>query len=270
MTDTIQQITPAPGPDVTLDTAAVQSAPVVVTPTAPVEPVQASPTPVETPTTPVVETPVAAPVTLLGEETPVVKTETNSEVKPAEEQKTTEPTEGQSDEPASPPIYDQFAVPEGVTLEAEQVGKFTEILGKFELDSKADHAMVQKFGQEAVDFHVKEIQRTVEDVYKSLTTTWEKQKTDWRDAFIGDSEIGGNRFQTTVDSARNAILNYGGTPEQQAEFRQMMETSGLGNHPAMIRLLNNVTKASEEGRPLAASRPVQLPKSKVNALYGQA
>lgn len=231
---------------------------------------------------PEASTPLVAPdkpVTVLAEALDTPQPDKPAPVDPKTEVKTVEPpkpasedavekTEGQSDEPAPPPVYDTFTVPEGVTLDTERVEKFTAILSDLELTGKVPHEFAQQFGQKAVDFHVQEVQRVADDVAKLYQTTWERQKTEWKDTFLKDPEIGGNRFQTTVDAARNFIRTHGGTPEQQTEFRNVMETSGLGNHPAIIRLLSRAGMAMEEGRPLAATKPVSAPKSKVNTLYG--
>lgn len=269
----------APVTPVVASVAAPATAPIE----APVAPVTAAalipaPTPEAAPVAPV-EAPKA--VTVMGEAldakvepvkpaeiTP--KPEPVAEVKPAVEPVKEEPKaqEGQSENPAPPPAYDPFTVPEGVTLDEERVTKFTDILRELETTGKADHAAVQQFGQKAVDFHVEEVQKAVENLQNSYMTAWEKQKTDWKDTFMKDPELGGNRFQTTVDAARNFIRTHGGSPEQQQEFRDVMESSGLGNHPAVIRLLANAGTAMKEGTPIIATKPVSAPKSKVSTLYG--
>lgn len=255
------------------------TAPVVETPlivqtaveTPPVASVEAVKAPAEVTETAKVET-IAETVlaeALDKDSKPVVeqpKVEQAKEVVTTETQDKT--TEGQSEEPAPPPTYDPFTVPEGITLDADRVGKFTEILADLEITGKVPHEFAQQFGQKAVDFHVQEVQKAAEDITKLYQTTWERQKTEWKDAFLKDPEIGGNRFQTTVDAARTFIRTHGGTTEQQTEFRNLMETSGLGNHPAVIRLLANAGTAMVEGKQLAASKPVSQPKSKVNTLYG--
>lgn len=257
----------------------VQPAPVVEAPAV---------TPVVAPAaeaTPVVEAVVEQPVveapkpveTVIGEAMkPVEPPKAPEGEKPAEsaeapkadgEQKV---TEGQSDEPAPLPSYEPFTLPENVKLDDARLGDFTKILGEFETTTKADHAEVQKFGQNAVDFHIAEVTKAVTNVEKTYQTLWEKQKTDWRDQLMKDPEIGGNRFQTTVDAALKFIRTHGGNEEQQASFRTLMDTSGLGNHPAMVRLLANAGVAMSEGKPLAASIPApNAPKSKVEAMYGK-
>lgn len=253
-------VTPAPVIAPTPVTEVVQAAPVVeATPVTSV---------VDTAPAPVVEAP--KPETVLAEaidkskpaEVPPKEGDTEAKVEP-------KTPEGQSADPAPPPVYDAFTAPEGVTLDSERIGKFTAILSELETTGKVDHSLVQQFGQKAVDFHVAEIKNVAETLTKFYKDSWDKQKIDWKDSFLKDPEIGGNRFQTTVDSALTFIRTHGGTAEQQTEFRDLMETSGLGNHPAVIRLLANAGRAMAEGKPLAASKPVPATKSKTETMYGK-
>lgn len=284
--------------EVITPTPVVEAAPVVA-PTIPLtvsqEPVQAptevvaTPVP-ENPETPVSEAPSAStdasrsdlPVseaagggpseTVLGEaltpqeQAPVQEAPKEGE-QPAQEAPQNEG--GQSDDPAPPPKYDPFTLPEGISLDESRVGEFTNLLAELETSGKASHEAVQAFGQKAVEFHINEVRNAVEGITKIYQEAWDKQKTDWKEAFLKDPEIGGNRFQTTVDSALTFIRTHGGTPEQQAEFRALMETSGLGNHPVMIRMLANAGRAMQEGKPLAAPKPVPQQKSKTQTLYGK-
>jgi len=263
---------PAPAP--VAPVVAPVTAPVEVAPApAPVEvapitaPVEASQTPQEAPVVPVTEP------TVLGEapkETPAVEApkapegEVKTEVT---EPPKTESEGGQSEDPAPPPKYDPFTLPEGIKLDDTKVGEFTNLLAELE-KSKADHSVVQQTGQKLVEFHINEVKSAVEGIQKYYQDSWDKQKTEWRESFLKDPDIGGNRFQTTVDAANTFIRTHGGSVEQQTEFRALMDSSGLGNHPIMIRILANAGKAMSEGRPLASVKPVSQPKSKTQTLYG--
>lgn len=283
MTDTPIQVTPveqvpaatAPAPDTSIQVTPSPQEPVQSIVEAPaVTPAPTLETPPQvTPEAP--KDPVSAPAekaveTLLGED----KTPTVEAVKPPETTPTAEAvkenTEGvQTDDPAPPPTYEPFKLPEDIKLDEARVSDFTKLLSELELDGKANHDAVQQFGQKAVEFHISEVKKAVDDYQKVIYDTWDKQKTDWKDQFLKDPEIGGNRWETTVTAARNFIRNHGGTAEQQAEFRTVMETSGLGNHPAVIRTLANAYRDLQEGKPLAATLPVQAPKSKTQTLYGK-
>lgn len=266
----VTQITPAPVAPLAVDPVAVQAAPTIVTeaPT-PALVVEATTTTEVTPKTP--ETLLGAPETKVESISEITKPVVAPEVKVEPDKVVTENKEGsQSAEPAPPPTYEAFKMPEGVSLVPETLGKFTELLSTLETEGKADHALVQQFGQKAVDFYIAEVQKSATDIHKNLQTAWDQQKVEWKESFLKDPEIGGERSQTTVDSALKFIRTHGGTAEQQQEFKSLMETSGLGNHPAMIRLLARASEGMSEGKPLTAIRPANTSvKSKVQTMYGK-
>lgn len=179
------------------------------------------------------------------------------------------PAETKTDN-AALPTYEAFVLPEGITVDEARIGEFTSMLGSFESISKAPHEEVQKFGQALLDYHVSRVQDTVTDLTKAYNQMWEKQKNEWRDQFEKDPEIGGNRKDTTVAAANNFIRTHGGTDEQQKEFRQVLEKTGLGNHPAIIRILANagISKNHTEGSPLPAQAPAPTKMGKIEKMYG--
>ncbi len=193
------------------------------------------------------------------------------DTKSAEAAATEEPKKeeaSQSDEPAPLPSYEAFTLPENITLDSEKLVEFTKDLGEFQNATKADQKAVQEFGQKLVDRHVAEVQETLKRRDEYYVATWEKQKSDWKEAFENDPEIGGNRKETTVNAALEFIRTHGGNEEQQKEFRDLMESTGLGNHPAIIRMLANANLAKAEGKPLPAAKPAPQNTSKVARRYG--
>lgn len=223
-----------------------------------VEPIAPEVIPVETPVEPAIEESKAE--TLLGGEKKIeeksveeAKPEGKSEEKPAEESKEVEL-----------PTYEPFTLPEGVTLDAEKMGEYTTALAEFEATTKASHEEVQKLGQQFLDRHIAELQRYTE----TLTHAWNKQKNDWKESFLKDPEFT-NRTNTVVNAAIDAIGVYAGNSEQQGEFRKLMEDTGVGNHPAMIRMLSNMMLARPEPKPLAAPQIASGQKaSKMSKMYG--
>ena len=184
----------------------------------------------------------------------------------------TQPKEeaSQSAEPAPLPTYEPFKIPEGFQADTEKLGEFTKELAEFESLSKADHAATQALGQKLMDRHISELKEALDRQTKLYTDFWEKKKNDWKESFIKDPELGGNRMETTINNGRDIIRNYGGTPEQQQELRSVLVESGLEGHPALIRLLNNISKSPlvTEGKPLSAAKPVSAPQSKRGKWYG--
>jgi len=71
-----------------------------------------------------------------------------------------------------------------------------------------------------------------------------------------------------LNAARRAISMYGGSEEQQADFKKALNESGLGNHPTMVRILSAQVRAVEEGKLLPGMKPVQENRSKIDKRYG--
>ncbi len=211
-----------------------------------------------------IETPEKKEPTLLS--LPEEKLEEPAEAE--EEQK--EQEDSKSDEPAPLPTYDEFKAPEGFTLDEALIGDFSKTLAEFEVSTKADHAEVQKFGQSLIERHVAEVKNSIDRHNVALMDAFEQQKSAWRESFEKDSELGGNRRDTTLNAALEFIKTHGGNEEQQKEFRDLMEQTGVGNHPALIRLLAQAGRSKEftEGKPLPATNPVPMVKNKIQKRYG--
>lgn len=169
------------------------------------------------------------------------------------------PEEIKPPEPA-PIVYGDFTLPEGVKLESEKVGKYTELLGK--------HRAPQELGQELINFHVAEVQAVADRVQRSNVEAWDRMQDQWVSDFRSDREIGGNREITTLRNCAAVIEQYGGSPEQQAQLREIFTVTGAGNNPAVIRLLNNIGRVLSEGRPVPAAKPPAQPSSRQERRYG--
>ena len=139
-------------------------------------------------------------------------------------------TAGQQDpktaEPAVPESYD-LKMPEGVELDQAAATEFTAIAKELQLDQAA--------AQKLADIGAKMAQRQVE-AHAKLVETWTEQvKTD--------KEIGGDKLAENLGIARKAIDTFG-TPELKA----LLNSSGLGNHPEVVKLAYKVGKAISEDR----------------------
>lgn len=78
---------------------------------------------------------------------------------------------------------------------------------------------------------------------------WNQRVSGWREAARADKEIGGEHFKTSLATAQKVVDNYA-----DAELRKMLKSPSpenpdglaLGNHPAMLRLLNRIGRALED------------------------
>jgi hypothetical protein len=91
-----------------------------------------------------------------------------------------------------------------------------------------------------------------------------REKTEqWAKDAQADKEIGGGNFQSSVNDARTALDKFG-----SPEFKNMLNQSGVGNHPELIRLLARVGKAMREDKMVTtSSQPARAQKSFAEAFY---
>ncbi|SAL47416.1 hypothetical protein AWB74_02130 [Caballeronia arvi] len=135
-------------------------------------------------------------------------------------------------EAAKPVEYTDFKVPEGVKLEGEAFD---------ELKAYAkEKGLSQEDAQKLVDLGVKqarEFNSRIADHVKTQTAEWAKQAQT-------DKEFGGDKLPENLAAAKQALDQFG-----SPELKSLLNESGLGNHPEVIRFMVKAGKAiSEDGR----------------------
>lgn len=170
------------------------------------------------------------------------------------------PAEAKSAEAAAPePLkYTDFTLPEGVQLDKDQLGKYTEVLGK--------HQVPQDAAQGLVDLYIKEMT----DLQKAQRAQWDRMQDEWVREFR-ESEIGGNREETTLQRCAAVLDQYAAAngAERGQKLRAAMTMTGIGNNPEMIRFVNWAAGLTvESARPVAAIVPkAPQPSSKAQRRY---
>lgn len=142
-------------------------------------------------------------------------------------------------QPPAPIKYDAFKLPDGVKLDDERIGKFTEVAGSAQVS--------QEVAQQFVDLHIAEMQRYAGEVQQQADAhqrdVWNKLNDTWKTELRKDEKLGGNRIETTLSMAKAVLEEYGGTPEQVQELIAHTSNNGMGNFPGFIRLLSNLGEA---------------------------
>lgn len=135
---------------------------------------------------------------------------------------------GEPPKPAVPESYD-FKVPGGVTLDASLVDEFTPIAKEL--------GLTQDQAQKVVDLHTAAIAK----VEGRIREQWSQTQEQWREASKGDAEIGGAKLAETVTVAKKALEKFG-TPG----LVEVLESTGLGNHPEVIRFVAKIGRSVSE------------------------
>lgn len=163
--------------------------------------------------------------------TPTEDVQTEETAQPTEEKSDaateTEESDDETQEAGAPEEYEAFDVPEGYGVDETVLSEYQEWA--------QDNNLTQDQAQAGVNLVAK--------MKEAEMARWVEQQKTWVDQAKSDSEIGGEQFDQNISTAVKARNSFG-TPE----FSEMLDTSGLGNHPEMIRFLNRVGKAISEDR----------------------
>jgi hypothetical protein len=146
------------------------------------------------------------------------------------------------DKPAgAPEQYEDFKAPDGVTLDAEVTGEFKALAKELNLP--------QEKAQQVADLGAKLAQKWQAQQATALTEAAAKWAADSQ----ADKEFGGDKLQENLATAKKALDTFG-----SPELKTLLNESGLGNHPEIIRMLFKAGTAISEDR-LVAGKPGATP-----------
>ena len=139
-----------------------------------------------------------------------------------------EPTPTPAPEPTpapkegAPEVY-EFKAAEGQTFDPEFLKGYSEVAKELNLTQEAAQTMIDKVGPVLAQQQAAQIAQV---------------RNDWAEASKVDAEFGGAKFNENLAIAKQSIDKFA-TPE----FKQMLDDTGLGNHPEWIRYCYRVSKA---------------------------
>lgn len=145
----------------------------------------------------------------------------DSAAKPAAEVKPDTP-------PAAPEKY-ELKLDEGSHLKPEQVEEFSAYA--------KSKGLTQEQAQELLTREDKAV-RSYADAEKQ---TVEAEIENWKQLASQDKEIGGEALPQNVEHAKRALDRYGNDT-----FRGMLDKTGFGNHPEVIRFFSKIGKAMSQ------------------------
>lgn len=156
---------------------------------------------------------------------------------PAEQQQTESQTEADkaegegveaepTDPKGAPEAYEDFTVEEGAVPDPATVDSFKALAKDLNLS--------QENAQKVYDLGVAMSKQWAEQ----QTAVLQQAKTEWADLTKSDTEIGGDKFDANLAVAKRGIEQFG-TPE----LRTLLDESGLGNHPEVVRFFYRAGKA---------------------------
>lgn len=192
------------------------------------DPVTTESAPIDSGNTPAA--PAADTTLITSAEKPAVE-QTNPEA-PADKPAEGEDPKAKEDKPqGAPEEYADFTMPDGVEFDAELGGDIKAIAKELNL--------TQEQAQKLADLGLKHGQK--------LTSTHAEQlaqaRETWANEAKADKEYGGEKFGENMAVAKKAVDAYA-----SPELKSLLNETGLGNHPEMIRLFHKVGLTISEDR----------------------
>ena len=184
---------------------------------------------------------------IAGENTSLVDPEPMPETKTA-----LVPESTSAPKPAPEPDYvpitsDQFKsfYGENALLDDATVGKFLELSTAHKLNEGTVKAFV------AFD-HAR-----IKSAEQAGQKEWDELQTTWKGELEKDPLLtGGDGYAKNVDNITRVIKDYGGTVNENGlnDFQEVLNSTGMGNHPAVGRFLMKVFAAlPKEGKPVTGA-----------------
>lgn len=137
-------------------------------------------------------------------------------------------TEGEQAKPEGAPEKYEFQAPEGQKFDDTVLGAYSEIAKELNLPQDA--------AQKVLDKVAPVIQARQAEQIEAVRTAWaESAKTD--------KEFGGDKLPENLATAKKALDTFG-TPE----LKKLLNESGLGNNPEVIRAFYRAGKAISEDK----------------------
>ena len=117
----------------------------------------------------------------------------------------------------------------------------------------------QEAAQKSVELGATMAQRLANQPQEILA----QAREEWANQTKSDKEFGGDRLNENLAVAKKAMDAFGTT-----ELKQLLDQSGFGNHPEVVRAFVKIGKALSEDALVVGSRTANAPKNPAQILYG--
>lgn len=167
--------------------------------------------------------------------------------KPAEGDK---PDDGKDKKPEGAPETYEFKPAEGAELDTEALKDFEPVARELNLTNEQ--------AQKLVDAYPK----ILAGVQQRQADAWQATTEQWAADVKADKEIGGDKLTGNLSAAQRALDQFG-TPE----LKEYLNTTGLGNHPDLVKTFVKIGKAMSEDGMVSWKENGQ--RSAAEVLYGK-
>lgn len=172
------------------------------------------------------------------------------EDKPADGDKPAEESDDEKQKQEGAPEKYEFTAGEGVELDTEALKDFEPVARELNLTNEQ--------AQKLVDAYPK----ILAGVQQRQAEAWQAQTEQWAADVKADKEIGGDKLTANLSAAQRALDMFGGPV-----LKEYLNTTGLGNHPELVKTFVKIGKAMSEDGMVDGSNQGQ--RSAAEVLYGK-
>lgn len=156
------------------------------------------------------------------------------------------PEEKPAEQPEGAPEAYEFTPPEGHVLDEGVIGKFSEVAKELNLP--------QDKAQKVLDVMAPAIAERQQAALQAMTS-------EWAETSKADKEFGGEKLGENLAIAKTALDKFA-TPE----FTKLLNDTGLGNHPEVLRVFYRAGKAISADT-VVTGKQAPAPADRLAALY---
>ncbi|MBS0808083.1 peptidase [Enterobacter hormaechei] len=151
--------------------------------------------------------------------------------KPADGEKPADKPEDKEQKQEGAPEKYEFTAGEGVELDSEALKDFEPVARDLNLTNEQ--------AQKLVDAYPK----ILAGVQQRQAEAWQLQTEQWAADVKADKELGGDKLTANLSAAQRALEQFG-----DPELKEYLDSTGLGNHPALVKAFIKVGKAMSEDK----------------------
>lgn len=155
-------------------------------------------------------------------------------------------------EQKAPEKYEDFKLPEGTEVDTELMGEFTTLAKDLNLTQEQAQKLAELGGKIALKANGPGEEAIIEQA-----------KGVWGKEVLADKELGGDKLAENLSVAKKTLDTFG-TPA----LTELLNKSGMGNHPEVIRLFLKVGKQISDDKVLVSGNRAPSPQNHADKLYG--
>lgn len=164
---------------------------------------------------------------------------------------TQQPSEAQPKSSVVPEKYD-LKLPEGSTLDPKTI------------EAVASFAKEKGLSQEVAQAVLEREHLAIDSFAKAMDQKVEESKKQWLETSLQDKEFGGDNLKLAVETGHRALKRFDST----GKLTEMLNSTGFGNHPEVVRFFYNVGKHMAEDKLVVPGAQVGGKKSIEDVFYG--